>query len=151
MPGAKAAATASSVSARTVSRLQTGLKLSPEQSGFSMALARLQLEAGDRRGALETLEHGLHTAGEDADYHAFYAALLQQEGRHEEAVAHYLTALRSDPAMPAWLVGIGISLQAQGNLADARAAFQRAKDGGQLTPELARFVEQRLQQVTQRN
>ena len=40
--------------------------------------------------------------------------LLQRAGRHEDAVKHYLNALRTDPAMPAWLLGIGISLDAIG-------------------------------------
>lgn len=129
--------------------LQEGLKLAPEQSGFSMALARLQVEAGDAKSGSDTLERGLQYAGEDADYHAFYAALLQREERHDAAVAHYLTALKSNPAMPSWLVGIGISLQAQGGLADASEAYQRARDTGQLTPQLLQFVEQRLKQVRQ--
>jgi MSHA biogenesis protein MshN len=127
--------------------LQDGLKLAPEQSGFSMALARLQIESGDAKGGSETLDRGLQYAGDDADYHAFYAAVMQREERHDVAIAHYLTALKSNPAMPSWLVGIGISLQAQGQNADANEAYQRAKDTGQLTPQLLRFVDQRLQQV----
>lgn len=129
--------------------LQEGVKLTPEQSGLCMALARLQVEVGDGKGASNTLEQGLQYAGEDAEYHAFYAALMQREDRHDEAVAHYLTALKSNPAMPSWLVGIGISWQAQGKLADAGEAYQRAKDTGQLTPQVSQFVEQRLIQVRQ--
>ncbi len=127
--------------------LREGLELSPEQSGFSMALARLQVESGDTEAAHNTLRDGLQHAGEDAEYHAFYAALLQRGEQHAEAVQHYLTALKSNPAMPAWLVGVGISLQAQGNVSDAAAAFRRAQETGQLTPQLAQFVEQRLGQL----
>lgn len=127
--------------------LQEGLKLSPEQSGFSKALARLQVEAGDSSAGLKTLEQGLPYAGDEAEYHAFYAALLQRDGRHDEAIQHYLTALRTDPAMPSWLVGVGISLQTQGKTTDAVEAFQRAKDTGQLTSQLNQFVEQRLSQL----
>jgi MSHA biogenesis protein MshN len=130
-----------------VSLLKEGLKLSPEQTVFSMALSRLQVEAGDSKGARDTLEQGLQYAGDDAEFHAFYAALLQRNEQHEEAVQHYLTALRADPAMPTWLIGVGISLQAQGNANDAIAAFQRARDTGQLTPQLKQFVEQRLRQL----
>lgn len=127
--------------------LREGLELSPEQSGFSMALARLQVESGDAEAAHNTLRDGLQHAGEDAEYHAFYAALLQRSEQHADAVQHYLTALKSNPAMPAWLVGVGISLQAQGNVSDAAVAFRRAQEGGQLSPQLAQFVEQRLQQL----
>lgn len=127
--------------------LRDGLRLSPEQTGYSMVLARLQVEAGDVGAAIATLEQGQLFAGENAEFHGFYAALLQREERHEEAVQHYLMALRSDPAMPTWLVGVGISLQAQGKNLDATAAFQRARDTGQLTPQLSQFVEQRLAQL----
>ncbi len=127
--------------------LREGLKLAPEQSGFSMTLARLQLDASDSPAAMATLEQGLKAAGDEPQYNAFYAVLLQRAQRHEDAVRHYLVALRSDPMMPTWLVGIGISLQAQGNNASAAEAFQRALDGGQLTPQLSQFVEQRLSQL----
>jgi len=129
--------------------LRDGLRLAPEQTAFSMALARLQIEASDRQGGLATLQEGLQYAGDDAEYHAFMAALLQREDRHEEAVEHYVAALKSNPAMPSWLVGIGISLQAQGKLADASEAFNRAKRSGGLTPDLAQFVDQRIGQIKQ--
>jgi MSHA biogenesis protein MshN len=127
--------------------LREGLKLTPEHSGFSMTLARLQLDTGDTSAAMATLEQGLQAAGDEPQYNAFYAVLLQRAQRHEDAVRHYLVALRSDPMMPTWLVGIGISLQAQGKNADAAEAFGRARDGGQLTPQLGQFVEQRLNQL----
>lgn len=127
--------------------LREGLKLTPEQSSFSMTLARLQLESIDTAGAMATLEQGLPSANNEPQYHAFYAALLQRAARHEEAVRQYVVALRTDPAMPTWLVGIGISLQALGKTADAAEAFQRARDGGQLTPQMNQFVEQQLGQL----
>jgi MSHA biogenesis protein MshN len=116
-------------------------------SGLAMALARLQVAGGARTEALATLEHGLAGAADDAEYHAFLAALLQGQGRHAEAAQHYITALRSDPAMPSWLVGVGISLQAENKLSDAREAFQRALDTEELSPEVARFANERLQQL----
>ena len=127
--------------------LRDGLRLSPEQSGLSMSLARLQLETGDTAAAMTTLEQGLKSAGDEPQYNAFYAVLLQRAKRHDEAVNHYLVALRSDPSMPTWLVGIGISLQALGKNADASEAFQRARDSGLLTPQLAQFVDQKLNQL----
>lgn len=127
--------------------LQDGVRIAPEQSGFMMALARLQIEAGDRNAALQTLEQGAKFAGNDAEYHAFYAALLQRNARHDEAVTHYLAALQADPANTSWLVGVGISLREQGRDTDAREAFERARMVGGMTPELAGFVDQRLSQL----
>lgn len=127
--------------------LREGLKLSPSETAYSMALARLQIESGDANGAVNTLTQGMPGAGDDPQYHAFYALLMQRARQHDEAVKHYLVALRGDPAMPAWLVGIGISLQAQGKNADAAEAFQRAKDGGMLSQQLVEFIDQRLSQL----
>ena len=130
-----------------IALLRDGLKLLPEQSSFSMSLARLQLENADAAGAMATLEQGLPAVRDEPQYHAFYAALLQRAGRHDDAVKHYLAALRSDPSMANWLVGIGISLQAVGKETDAAEAFQRAKDTGQLPAQLLSFVDQRLGQL----
>ena len=127
--------------------LREGVKVSPEHSRLWMSLGRLQLEYGDAAGAMATLEQGLPSATDDAPYQAFYAAVLQRAGRHEDAVKHYLIALRSDPSMPHWLVGIGISMQALGRENDAAEAFQRAKDGGQLPAAFIAFVDQRLAQL----
>lgn len=130
-----------------VALLKEGLKISPEQTGFSMALARLQVETGDVKAAISVLEQALPFAGDHAEYQGFFAALLQRQDRHDEAVQHYLVALKTDPAMPTWLIGIGISLQQLGKTTDATAAFQRARDTGQLTPQLSQFVDQRLRQL----
>jgi MSHA biogenesis protein MshN len=127
--------------------LREGVKVSPDNSVMWMNLARLQLEFGDANAATATLEQGLTPAGEDAQYNAFYAALLQRAGRHDAALKHFLVALRSDPSMPNWLVGAGISMQALGRDSDAIEAFQRAKDGGQLPAAFTSFVDQRLAQL----
>ncbi len=127
--------------------LTEGVRLLPQHSGFWMNLARLQVESGQGAAAVVTLEQGLPWASDDPQYHAFYAALLQRLDRHDEAIKHFLTALRSNPSMPNWLVGIGVSLQAVGKNADAVEAFQRAKDTGWLASGLAAFVDQRLTQL----
>ncbi len=127
--------------------LREGVKISPDHSGLWMMLARLQVENGDSNGAVATLDQGMNSAAEDGTYNAFYAALMQRAGRHDAAVKHYLAALRIEPGMPNWLVGIGISFQALGKENDAAEAFQRAKDGGQLPPAFVAFVDQRLNQL----
>ena len=127
--------------------LREGVKVSPDQTAMWMNLARLQLEFGEGSAATATLEQGLGAAGEDAPYNAFYAVLMQRAGRHEAALKHFLIALRSDPSMPNWLVGAGISMQALGRDNDAVEAFQRAKDGGQLPAAFTSFVDQRLAQL----
>lgn len=135
-------------STEALTLLQEGVRIAPDQTGFVIALARLQVEAGgDRGAALQTMEQGAQYVTEDAEFHGFYAALLQREERHQEAVSHYLKALNDDPANTSWLVGVGISLQAQEKYGDAREAFERARQSSQLSQEMASFVDQRLRQL----
>lgn len=124
--------------------LQEGLKGRPEQTGFAMLLARLQVERGAVEQAAATLEKSLPYADNQADYQAFVAALLQRQGRHKEAVNHYQIALQLVPNNGVWLMGYGISLQAVQRSADAKEAFRRALDSQNLSPDLQKFVLQKL-------
>ena len=136
-------------------RLQEGLKVDVEANAnrpaLAMMLARLQVERSDARAGLDTLQRTLpdipENAVEYANYQAFLAALLQRDGQHADAIEHYLQALRKTPQSGVWLIGIGISLQAENRLQDAQEAFQRATTSNTLSPELLAFVEQRLKQI----
>ena len=126
--------------------LQQGLELQPGHPGYAMTLARLQVERGDVPAALATLQRN-PPSGENAEYHGFMAALLQRSERHKEAIEQYQIALRSNPGAGPWLLGLGISLQADNQPAKAAEVFRRAKSSSTLSPELQAFAEQRLKQV----
>jgi MSHA biogenesis protein MshN len=125
--------------------LQDGLKIDPTQSRQAMLLARLQVEQGNVSAGLATLQRSLPAGADRADYQGFMAALLQREGRNREAIEHYQRALRKAPNSGAWLTGLGISLQSENRLAEARDAFERARASNSLDPELKTFVDQQLQ------
>jgi MSHA biogenesis protein MshN len=129
--------------------LATGLSISPEQTNFRIALARLQVELGDQSGALKTLDQGLTYAENNADYHSFLATLLQRANRHDEAIVHYNTALSINSGATNSLIGLGISFQAVGKLENAQEVFNRAQAIATLSPELAQFVDQQLKQINQ--
>ena len=124
--------------------LQEGLTLKPTHIGFSMALARVQVERGKTDQALVTLQKNLPQADGMADYQAFYAALLQREGRHKEAADHYQIAVQIAPNSGVWLMGYAISLQAVQRIEDAKTAYQQALATKTLSPELTAFVQQKL-------
>jgi MSHA biogenesis protein MshN len=127
--------------------LKDGLDLDPRNTGFAKLLARLQVERGALPEALQTLEKALPYAAQQPDYHAFLAAVLQRLNRHEEAIAHYQTALRESPSAGVWLMGLGISLQALKRTSEAREAFQRAIESRSLSAELQEFVERRVREL----
>lgn len=126
--------------------LQEGLNFNPEQQGFAMALARLEVERGDTRVALDTLYKYLPYAYDNAEYQAFIAALQQRSEQHKKAIEHYQAALRL-ASSGAWYMGLGISLQAEHRLEEAQDAFSKAKASNELAPGLLTFVEQRLRMV----
>jgi len=127
--------------------LQNGLKLDPHEASFAMLLARLQVERDAVPLALDTLQATLPYAEGRADYQAFVAALLQRQNRHDEAVAHFQTALKLAPNNGIWLMGMGISLQALHRGEDARAAYQRALASNSLNAQLQAFVQQKLKEL----
>ncbi len=127
--------------------LQDGLALNPAQTGFAMLLARIQVERADLNGGLATLQKHGATAGSNPDYLAFSAAILQRLARHKEAVDIYQAVLRLQPGSGVWWMGLGISLQALKQPAEAAEAFRRARGAGTLSPELSAFVEQRIKQL----
>jgi len=121
-----------------------GQRLLPEQSNFTLMLARVKVDGGDVSGAIQLLEAGRVSARNEPQYHAFLAALLLRVQRYDEAVEHYLVALRSDPANANWLVGVGVAFEGVGKHADAAEAYHRADGAASLTPEMANFLSERL-------
>ena len=130
--------------------LREALAVNPRQPRHAMLLARLELDRGDAAAAVSTLEAVRPYVGADAEYHAFLAAALQRQDRHAEAAAHYRNALALSPGNPVWLMGLGISLRALEQYADARDAFLRAAEPRVLNAELQRFVESQYQELTVR-
>jgi MSHA biogenesis protein MshN len=124
--------------------LQDGLDRDSHAAALAMLLARLQVERDALPLALETLQKTLPHAERQPEYHAFVAALLQRQERHNEAVTHFQLALHLAPANGVWMMGEGISLQALQRNEDARAAYQRALGSNSLSPQLREFVQQRL-------
>ncbi|MNC84978.1 Tetratricopeptide repeat protein [compost metagenome] len=105
------------------------------------------MDRGDTAQGIATLRKGLEHAQGGADYLAFLAALLQRQGRHEEAIEQFQAALRMRPAAGVWWLGLGISLQSVNRVADAQDAYRRARASNSLSPELAAFADQRLKQL----
>jgi MSHA biogenesis protein MshN len=127
--------------------LKEALNLDDKQTHYAMLLARLQVERNAVPLALETLERSLPYAERLADYQAFMAALLQRQGRHKDAIPFYQNALQLSPASGLWLMGLGISLQAELRKEEALDIYKRAIDTHSLSPELQAFVEQKIKEM----
>jgi MSHA biogenesis protein MshN len=129
-----------------IAQLRLGLAIEPRQPPMAMLLARLQIERGD--SGIDSLMRTLPYAEGNSEYHAFLAGALQRQQRHREAAEQYQAALRGAPHNAVWLMGMGISLQAEKRSAEALDAFQKSKAAGSLSPELQAFVDRKLQQLS---
>ena len=124
--------------------LQDGLQGQPAQIGWAMSLARLQVDRGDLAGAWQTLDYSSPAAGNNADYQGFMAHVLQRLGRNRDAAKHYQAATRLSPTDGRWWLGLGLALEAEGQSGEAREMFLRARQTGNLGPQLTALIEQKL-------
>lgn len=127
--------------------LLEGLQFDPRQHSLAILLARIQVGRNEIPQALETMQKSLPYADKQPDYQAFFAALLQRQNRHQEAITHFKAALQLNPQSGVWLMGLGISLRAEQHNTEARDAFNRALEVRNLSAELQTFVTQQLKEL----
>lgn len=121
-----------------------GVGLLPQRSDWALLAARLMYERGDASAALDTLTRYASYADRNADYQILYALLLQRAGRNADAANCYRNALLIRPNEGRWWFGLGRALDADHRDADARDAYVKARDSGNLPPELQQAVDRRL-------
>lgn len=130
--------------------LQEGLELHPGQFDWAQLKAHLLLEVQDVNGAVNALQAVLPDIQKDPDYHAFLAALLQRQGRHEEAVQTYRDIMQVRPNNGIWWMGLGISLEKIEQLQDANYAYEKALNDNSLTSELKGYLNKRIMVISRR-
>lgn len=124
--------------------LSEGRRVNPDNAWFALSLARLQAARGDLDEAAASLRSGLDGRGVTAEYHATYATILSRLRRPVEAGSQYEQALSLQPGQGTWWMGLGLALAAQGKLPEARAAYDRALQAGNLSEKLEDFVRAKL-------
>jgi MSHA biogenesis protein MshN len=120
------------------------LKVGYEQradDALAIAVGRLSSDLGQRDEALAWLTRA--QAGLRPADHALMGALLSQENRHEDASLAYQRALAAEPDQGGWLLGLGLALEAQGRVDEARMTYRNALEHGQFKPEVMRFLRER--------
>lgn len=96
-----------------------------EPTRFAAAAARLQVELGDARTALATLDR-VPEAARTAAHEALAGGISQRAGEHGRAVDAYTRALRAPGAPALWWTGLAISLEALNQATAAVDAYRRA-------------------------
>lgn len=123
--------------------LEEGLRILPGHSSWAMNVARFQMESRDAAGAWETLQRSLPSAQGNGEYRAFCGTVLQRLGRHKDAIEHLNAALRINPGEGRWWMSLALVLEADNHPAEAKEAYRRAKDSGNLPADLAAYADQK--------
>lgn len=138
-------------------RFQDALRLNPQHSAARLQLAGIYLQRDQQARAADLLEDGLALNGTDPQLVHPYAQLLASRGqliealhwlapltdagslalsaaiharldRHARAATLYTRALKQDASRGNWWLGLGLSLEQQGQTTGARKAYRRAGD-----------------------
>ena len=128
------------------SLLREGLESAPGDAAMARVLGHILLSRGAAAEAVGVLRPAAPAVEADPDFHALLAAAEQRNGAHADAARRYRALLATSPGNGAWLVGLGISLQALGNAQEAADAFLQALADPSLPAPLHDFA---LQQSTQ--
>ncbi len=124
--------------------LAAGLQEVPGEPRFAGMWARMLVEQGNLARALNILKLASPPVAGNETYHALHAAVLQRAGHHQEVVGLYRALLLSQPSSGTWWMGLGLSLEALGERAEARHAYTKAQGSGSLRGKVLQFVEQKL-------
>ena len=137
--GSRASATATLREALTVSEATQNNRATVV---LARELARLDVADNRAEDALGLLRRLQPVFGEDADAWALRGNAEQRLAMHAEAVQSYLAALRNRPTEGKWMLGAAISLAAIGNLDEAKAWADRARERGAITPIISAYLHQ---------
>lgn len=130
------------VEARTL--LQYGLRISPSHFIFAKLYARILMEQNDNVTAISVLLRNPPAQNADSDYFALLAALYQKNKQHFKAAALYGQLLKQRENNGVWWLGMAISLEALDKSTQARLAYEKAKNSGNLSKGLYQYTDQRV-------
>jgi MSHA biogenesis protein MshN len=114
---------------------------------FALVLSRIHLERRDNAAALDVLNLVRPRAQALPEFNAILGMVLTRLDRHAEAADAYRANLRATPDNGAAWIGLGNSLNAQGQRAEAVEAFKRAMSVTPPGSDLNNLAEQRLRAV----
>lgn len=101
------------------------------------------------QSALDELAGGRPAMQTHQDYYALQAALLHQLGRYQDAAALYQRLLAVERDQFTYWLGLAVSLDALQDWSAALQAFQHARQLGSADSDSLRYVNQRIQSLSE--
>ena len=115
----------------------------PQDSELRLLLARAQLQAGDTRGAVTTLEQNAPALVQEPTYHSLLAASYQQTGQWQQSAASYRQLVALRPGQATWQLGLAIALEQLDQPAEAARHYRLALQGSGLDDSARCFASER--------
>ncbi len=107
--------------------VKRAVELDPTNGTFQEILAEVHMEREEPRDAIEHFERALALSEEPKPgVHLSLGWAMQEEGRLDEARAHYEEALKIAPDMAAAYLNVGGLNEEQGRMDEAEEAFRKA-------------------------
>lgn len=127
--------------------IQVGLQQNPEFIPFIELKARILALNGKYKLALNTLRSRTPNIDENPEYHAFIAAMYQQNNDYSLAASLYRQLLAINSNNSSWWFGLGVSLDKLNQEKNAIDAYQHALNVGHLSPESTTYLQSRLRKL----
>ncbi|WP_372871524.1 tetratricopeptide repeat protein [Shewanella sp.] len=127
--------------------LETGKSRFPDEYSFSLLLAKLWREQGDRQQSLTLLSDIPDGSPLAADKWLLQADIARESQDYPLAEQAYRQLLISDSERSTWRLGLAYALDTQGRFIEAGEHYRRALRGQELSADARRFVESRLMQL----
>ena len=125
--------------------LAEGVKNAPGHLPYRVRLVHRLIEAGDLSGARKELtREPLPSAADAPDLYAMLASVNLRQGRYREAADTYHALLAVNPGKAVWWMGLGIALEGDAALDQARQAYGKALTHEGLSDGLRQFIRKRL-------
>ncbi len=129
---------------RALAIINKGMEITPNHLPFVELKARLLSLAGKTDQAITLLQKEAPPLQENPEYHAFLAALYEQNNNDKLASRLYSQLTTLDPKNSNWWFGLGVSLDKLGQAKQAVLAYNKANAAGGLTMESNSFLQDRL-------
>lgn len=100
----------------------------PDDAAMQMQLAQSLIQAGQIAGAIDILQQAHRLGGGTGATGVMLAALLLEQGENDQAIAVAESVIAGEPGNLQAINILGLGRLANGNLAGARAAFDRASE-----------------------
>jgi len=121
-----------------------GLLFAPNYSAYKKIKARLLILDRDPGAAANYLSDNPPALATDPEYFELLASAYQQNMQHANAIETYQNLIRHDSQQARWWVGMGVSLEAGGEVDDAISSYQTALQNSELDSALRQYSQNRM-------